>query len=168
MDEYKKQHPTGFFFRRILCDFSEPVFVANEWAGALLIIGSMITWFLNPFQPYYGTGLFPALILCQFLTSGLSLWFYWHEWMDQDFVPTFVPLVSTAPACILTFGGTIPVIVISSVVGALMGPAIAEMINEKIPSHWHAMVGLTFSMFLTSFIAVVFIRYLGMGIPGIY
>jgi hypothetical protein len=168
IEEYKHKHPVGFLFRRILCDVSEPVFVANEWAGGLLLVGSMLTWILNPLQPYYGNGFFPALILCQVLTAGFSMWFYWDSWMENDFVPTFVPLVSTAPACILQFGATMPVIIISSLIGALMGPALATWINEKIPEHWHVMIGLTFSMFLTSGIAVVMIRYLGMCIPGIY
>lgn len=168
MGEYKHQHPVKFFFRRILCDYAEPVFVANEWAGAFLIIGSIITWFLNPMQPYYGTGWFPALILGQVITTGLTMWLYWDQWMERDFVPTFVPLVSVAPACILTFGPTLPVVILSSVIGAIFCPPVADMINRKIPSHWHVMVGLTFSMALVSGIAVMIIRFLGMCIPGMF
>ena len=93
------------------------------------------------------------------------MYVYWDGWMDNDFFPTFVPVVSVAPAMVLMFGGALPVIIISAVVGALACPVIAMMINEKIPSHWAGMVGFTASMAICSFAAAVFLNYLFMAFP---
>lgn len=68
---------------------------------------------------------------------------------------------------VLLFGGSMPVILISAVLGALSCPALALMINEKIPPHWHGMVGFTGSMAICSFGATVFLRYLFMAFPGL-
>ncbi len=159
-DSYKYSCPNKFFFRRILCDFSEPVFAANEWASVFLIIGSMLTWFLNPDQPFYGNKMFPALIFCEILTTGFAMWFYWNEWMERDFVPTFVPLVSVAPACIMQYGDSLFVIIFASVTGALIAPAVADAFNERKPALWHNMIGFTFSMAATTWLVVVILRFL--------
>lgn len=167
ISEYKHLHPNQYFVRRMLADYSEPMFVGNELAGACLIIGSLISWLLNPLHPIYGTGLFPACLLSQILTGAIAMYVYWDGWMDNDFFPTFVPVVSVAPAMVLLFGGSMPVILISAVLGALSCPALALMINEKIPPHWHGMVGFTGSMAICSFGATVFLRYLFMAFPGL-
>lgn len=165
--EYKQKYPNRFFIRRMLADYSEPMYVGNEIAGACLIIGSMLTWYLNPMQPYYGTGLFPALVLCQIITGAVAMYVYWDGWMENDWFPTFVPVVSVAPAMILLFGGSLPVIIISAILGALACPAIAILINNSIPPHWHPMVGFTASMAICSFGTTVFMRYLFMAFPFI-
>lgn len=159
-DSYKYKHPCQFFFRRILCDFSEPVFAANEWASIFLLAGSLLTWVLNPDQPFYGNKMFPALIFCEVLTTGFAMWFYWDEWMNRDFVPTFVPLVSVAPACIMQYGDSLFVIMFSSLMGALIAPAVADGFNAIKPAHWHNMIGFTFSMAFSTWLVVVILKYL--------
>lgn len=167
VSEYKFLYPNKFFIRRMLADYSEPMFVGNEIAGACLILGSLLTWLLNPMQPYYNTGLFPACILSELLTGAIAMYVYWDGWLDNDFFPTFVPVVSVAPAMVLLFGGAMPVILISAVLGALACPAISLMINQKIPSHWSGMIGFTASMAICSFGISVFMRYLFMVFPGL-
>jgi len=163
--EYKIFKPNRFFIRRMLADYSEPMYVGNEIAGACLIIGSMVTWILSPMQPYYGTGLFPELVLGQIITGAVAMYVYWEGWRDGDFFPTFVPVVSVLPTCILLFGGSMPVIIIAAVLGALACPAIANMVNRKIPNYWHPMIGFTFSMTVCSFAVGMIIRYVGMVLP---
>ena len=163
--EYKLTHPNGFFIRRMLADYSEPMYVGNEIAGAALILGSLISWALEPMHPYYGTGLFPACILSQILTGAIAMYIYWDGWMENDAFPTFVPVVSVAPAMVLQFGGAMPVIVISAILGALTCPPVARMINDRIPPHWGSMVGSTASMAICSFVTTVFLQYLFMAFP---
>jgi len=159
------KNTSSFFIRRILADYSEPMFVGNEIAGLCLIVGSILTWILSPMQPYYGTGWFPALILCQLLTGSISVFVYWEKWMESDFYPTFVPVVSVAPAMVLQYGPSMPIIIISAILGALVCPPIAEYVNSKIPPHWHGMIGFTFSMAFVSFGVNELIRYLSMVLP---
>lgn len=157
----------SFFIRRMLADYSEPMFVGNEIAGAGLLIGSFLTWLLSPMQPFYGTGWFPALLLCQILTGAVCMFVYWPQWENNDFFPTFVPVVSVAPAMVLTFGPSMFVIVFSACLGALLCPPIANYINRSIPSHWHGMVGFTFSMALCSFGVGVLLKYILMAFPSL-
>ena len=167
ISEYKLAHPNMFFIRRMLADYSEPVFVGNEIAGAGLIIGSLLTWALNPMQPFYGTGWFPACLLSQILTGAVAMYVYWDQWMASDFFPTFVPIVSVAPAMVLTFGPSMPVIIISAVLGGLSCPACAKMINDKLPAHWNSVVGNTASMAICSFGVYAFLYYLIMAFPAL-
>ena len=167
VSEYKKRFPNKYFVRRMLADYSEPMFVGNEIAGTCLIIGSLVSWLLNPMHPAYGTGVFPALFLSQILTGAVAMIVYWEGWRDGDFFPTFVPVVSVAPAMVLQFGGSMFIVVVSAILGALSCPAMANMINRKIPAHWHGMVGFTASMAICSFGVSVFLQYLLMVFPGL-
>lgn len=166
VDAYKKRYPNKYFIRRMLADYSEPMFVGNEIAGACLIIGTLLTWALNPLQPYYGTGWLAACLLSQILTGAIAMYFYWDGWMKEGaFFPTFVPVVSVAPAMVLAFGPTMPIIISSAVLGGFSSPAVAVIVNEHIPSHWHPMVGFTFSMALCSFAVGVFLQFLIQAFP---
>lgn len=163
--EEKSAHPNRFFLRRMLADYSEPMFVGNEIAGGMLVLGSMLSWILNPDHPFYGTGWFPALITCQIITGAVALYAYWPHWIEGDFFPSFVPVVSVAPAMVLTFGASPFIIVFSAVLGGLMCPPVANMINDRIPAHWHGMVGFTFSMAFCSLSVGVLLRYILMAFP---
>ena len=165
INEFKKSSPNCFFIRRMLADYSEPMFVGNEIAGICLIVGSLLTWVLSPMQPYYGTGWLPALILCQIITGSVCMYVYWDGWMKEDFFPTFVPVVSVAPSLVLHFGPSMPVIVITAVMGALACPAIAIMVNSRIPAHWHPMVGFTFSMAVCTFGIGALMKFLLVAFP---
>lgn len=162
IEEYKKTHPTGFFFRRILCDWSEPLNMGSEWPAVFLIVGSFLSWALNPDQPFYGNGMFPELILCQIIATGFGIWIYWDKWMENESYGTFIAAVSAAPACIQIFGGSLPIIIIGSLLSGLFCPPIADMINKRIPKHWHGMFGCTLAMFICSFAVVMIIKFVGL------
>jgi len=163
--EEKQMKKNRFFIRRMLADYSEPMFVGNEIAGGMLVLGSMISWLLNPMHPYYGTGWFPALVLCQIITGAFAIYVYWPHWVAGDGFPSFVPVVSVAPAMVLTFGPSMFVIVFSAILGALLCPPIALMVNKKIPPHWGGMVGTTFSMAFCSFGVGVLVKYVLIAFP---
>ena len=165
--EYKTKHANKFFIRRLFADYSEPMFVGNEIAGALLVFGSLLTWFLNPMQPYYGTGWFPALLLCQVITGATALYVYWPHWRESDFFPSFVPIVSVAPGLILVCGPSLFVVIGGAVCGALLTPPVAIMVNRNIPAHWHPMIGFTFSMALCAIVVTAFFKYLLIAFPAL-
>ena len=168
VEECKHKTPNKFFLRRMLADYSEPMFVGNEIAGAALILGSAVSWALNPSHPVYGMKIFPAVLLSEILTGAIAMYLYWDNWMEKDaWFPTFVPVVSVAPAMVIQFGASIPVILIGAVFGAIACPATAMWINRKIPAHWHGMIGFTASMAIHSFTCDLFIRYLIQVFPSI-
>lgn len=162
----KQARKNSFFIRRMLADYSEPIFVGNEIAGGLLVLGSIVTWLLSPMQPFYGTGWFPALLLCQILTSAIAIYVYWPQVVETGY-PTFVPLVSVAPGIVLTFGPSMFNIVFSAIVGALLAPVIATMVNRNIPAHWAGVVGNTFSMAFCSFAVGVLMRFILAAFPAL-
>lgn len=149
-----------WFIRRVLADFTEAQFYANEWASIGLLLGVIITWLLNPFHVSYGSGLLPALLLSQFLTLAIANLLYYDKWDKFGWYPTFVPVVSVAPAVVLTFGGTMFSIFAGAVLGAIIGPPVAQMIINKSPNHWHPVVGNTFSMALSTLLVITILRYL--------
>ena len=113
--QLKKLSPNRFFIRRLLADYSQPMFVGNEYAGFFLIIGSLLSWSLNPYHVSYGTGLFPGILLAGWLSGAMAIYLYWDRWMEQDFFPSFVGIVSAAPQLVLKFGSSIWIIVFTAV-----------------------------------------------------
>jgi uncharacterized membrane protein YfcA len=47
---------------------------------------------------------------------------------------SFVPVVSIAPATVLTFGGSLQSIVAGAVLGALIGPPLAAAVARRLPA----------------------------------
>lgn len=165
ISEFKKKHANLFFIRRLFADFSEPMFIGNEIVGIALIAGSILTWLLNPMQPAYGSGLFPALLLSELLTGAISLFLYWNYWMEGDYFPSFTPIVSVAPTMVFVYGTSVPVIVISAILGAIMCPPLALMITNRLPSNWHPVIGNTASMTISVAMVAVFLRYVTAAFP---
>lgn len=156
----------GWFGRRVLADFSEAQFYGNEWASAGLLLGTLLSWVLNPLHPALGTGLLPAVILSQVLTSAVGVFLYYERWRDLQWYPTFVPLVSVAPAMALAFGGTMQSILFGAVLGAILAPPVAQFVIDRLPDHWHLFIGNTFSMALSSLVVFLVLRYLlGFEVP---
>ena len=156
----------GWFGRRVLADFSEAQFYGNEWASAGLLLGTLISWALNPMHPALGTGLLPAVILSQVLTSAVGVLLYYERWRDLGWYPTFVPLVSVAPAMALAFGGTMQSILLGAVLGAILAPPVAQFVIDRLPDHWHLFIGNTLSMALSSLVVFLILRYgLGFEVP---
>ena len=156
----------GWFGRRVLADFSEAQFYGNEWASAGLLLGTLLSWILNPFHPALGTGLLPAVILSQVLTSAVGVLLYYERWRELGWYPTFVPLVSVAPAMALAFGGTMQSILLGAVLGAILAPPVAQFVIDRLPDHWHLFIGNTLSMALSSLVVFLILRYgLGFEMP---
>lgn len=149
-----------WFIRRVLADFTEPQFFANEIATIGLLLGAIFGWILNPESPFYGSGLFPALLLSQFLTLAIGNLLYFDQWKKLGWYPTFVPVVSVAPAIVSTYNGSMLSILGGAFLGALIAPPIAQMVIRKIPSHWHPVVGNTFSMALSTLIIMEMLKVL--------
>lgn len=151
------EHPTekrGWFGRRVLADFSEAQFYGNELASAGLILGTLLSWAMNPLHPAYGSGLLPAILLSQILASAVAVLLYYERWRELEWYPTFVPVVSVAPAVVLAFGGTMQSVLAGAVLGAIAGPPVAQFIIDRLPGHWHLFIGNTFSMALCTAIIV--------------
>ncbi len=81
---YKLKKPNTFFIRRMLADYSEPMFAGTELAGALVVAGVLLTWFLSPNQPVYGSGLLAPLLLSQIITGAVAIYVYWDRWVEND------------------------------------------------------------------------------------
>lgn len=150
----------SWFIRRLLADLTECNFFGNEWASAGLIIGSLISWVLNPSHPAYGSLVFPALLLSQFLTGAISIFVYYDNWKKYGWYPTFLSGVSIAPAIVLFFGGSMQSVLAGSIIGAIAAPPLANFISKNVPSHWHPFVGNTFSMGVCTIVITSMLKYM--------
>ena len=144
----------GWFSRRVLAEFSEAQFYGNELASAGLILGTLLSWALNPTHPALGSGLLPAIILSQVITAAVGILLYYGDWQENEWYPTFVPLVSVAPAAVLTYGGTMQSIIAGAILGAIVAPPVAQAIIKRLPDHWHLFIGNTFSMAICTLLIV--------------
>jgi hypothetical protein len=117
-------------------------------------LGTLLSWVLNPQHPALGSGLLPAMLLSQVLASAIGVFLYYERWRDLEWYPTFVPVVSVAPAVVLTFGGTMQSILAGAVLGAVAGPPVAQFVIDRLPNHWHLYIGNTFSMALCTLVIV--------------
>ncbi|QRP42705.1 hypothetical protein [Amycolatopsis sp. FDAARGOS 1241] len=132
--------------RRVLADFTEAPFHGNEIASAGLLIGTLVTYLLNPLTPVHGDPLLPALLTAQVLTSTLGVLIHRRQWVRHGWYPTFVPLVSVAPAVVLAYGPTVQAIVGGAVPGAILAPPLAAYVSRKLPDGVHPFVGNVVSM----------------------
>ena len=148
-----------WFIRRVLADFTEGPFYGNELASVGLLLGCVISWFMNPAHSAYGSMLLPEILLSQFLTSAIATYLYFDKWVEGGF-PTFVPVFSVAPAVVLFFGGTPQSIIVGAVLGAVFCPPVAAMVNSRLPDGWCPVIGNTFSMGLCTTIIVAALKYL--------
>lgn len=144
----------GWFSRRVLADFSEAQFYGNELASAGLLLGTLLSWVLNPLHPALGSGFLPAILLSQTLASSVGIFLYYERWRDLEWYPTFVPVVSVAPAAVLAYGGTMQSILLGALLGAVAGAPVAQFVIDRLPNHWHLYVGNTFSMAFCTLIIV--------------
>lgn len=132
--------------RRVLADFSEAPFLGNELASAGLIGGVLLAALLQPAGPFYGTGWLMALLCGQALASGVGVWVWRERWIQRGWYPTYIPIVSVVPACILAHGGSAAVVVLSALLGALLTPPLAAACSARLPAHVHPYIGNLLSM----------------------
>ena len=164
---YKHLHPSKFYIRRILADFSEPCFAGNEIAGCGLLAGAILSWLLCPDLLVYGSGTFPAVLLAEFLTGAVAVFLYWDHWMERPWFPSFPSLVSVAPAVAWLYEGSVWAAVLAAVFGGFICPAMADFIIRKLPSHWPLVIGTTFSMTVGTIIVGMFLICAKGIIPGL-
>jgi hypothetical protein len=152
-----------WLLRRALADFSEAQFFGNEWASAAMLLGAAIAYFTSPSALVYGTGLFPAVVTSQAVTALAGVLLWRRQWRARGFYPTFVPVVSVAPAAVLAFGGTAVSVVAGALAGALIAPPLAAGIGRRLPVHIHPFVGNVAAMSISTATIVPLLAYL----PGI-
>jgi hypothetical protein len=150
----------GWLARRTLADFTEAPFFGNELASAALLAGVCLSWMLDAGEPVYGSGLLPAVIAGQVMASAAGIVLYDAQWRRLGWYPTFVPVVSVAPAVVLTFGGGAAEVFAGAALGVLLGPPLAQAGIERLPGHWHPYVASTFAMAVATAVAITVLRAL--------
>jgi hypothetical protein len=145
----------GWLGRRILADFTEAQFYGNEWASAAMLLGILVSFALNPLLPYHGSGLTLQLLTAQILTATLAVTLWRRRWARHGWYPTFVPVVSIAPATVLAFGGTPASIVAGAVLGAGLGPPLAAAVARRLPRDFNPFIANTVSMALGTTVIVI-------------
>lgn len=136
--------------RRILADFSEAPFFGNEWASLGLVLGALLALVLNPASPFYGSGWLLQLLMAQTLASAVGVIIWRRQWIARGWYPTYIPVVSVAPAAILVHGGSLTVIAMSAVLGALLAPPLAVAISQRLPAYMHGYIGNVLSMAIST------------------
>ncbi|MEV0283923.1 hypothetical protein AB0H36_07340 [Kribbella sp. NPDC050820] len=161
-DEPRRGSALLWLPRRALADFSEAQFFGNEWASAALIVGAVVTHLIAPSSIAYGSGLFLAVLASQALTAVVGVIVWRKRWQAHGFYPTFVPVVSVAPAAVLAFGGTLQSVVAGALAGALIAPPVAAAIGARLPAGFHPFIGNVVSM---SVCTALIVPLLGL-VPG--
>lgn len=151
-------YSASWLMRRTIADLTEPLFYGNDIVAVFLLVGVCIEWILNPELATGGAMMLPAIILSQFISGGLGVYLYTNKYVELGWYATYVPVVCTAPACILMFGATMPIIIISSVLGALIGAPLAEFANRNKPEYIHGTVGNVISMAVSTVIVAAVIE----------
>lgn len=155
-------HPVLWIPRRALADFSEAQFFGNEWASAALILGAVVAHLSHPAGSSYGSGLFPEMLAAQVLTALVGVTVWRKRWQARGFYPTFVPVVSVAPATVLVFDGTTQAVLAGALAGALIAPPVAAAIAARLPANFHPFIGNVVSMSVCTGLTVAVLRL----IPG--
>ncbi|GAA1140627.1 hypothetical protein [Ornithinicoccus hortensis] len=152
----------GWVVRRALADFTEPTFYGNEWASAGLLLGATLEFLLNPASPVYGSGLFPGVLAAQFIAATLGVLLFRRQWAEKGFYSTFIPIVSIAPALVVTFGSAPLVVAVAGVLGALAGPPLGDVLSRVLPPDFHPYIAYVFAMTVSVAVLVPLLR----AVPG--
>jgi len=155
---FRDSAPLGpkWLARRMLADFTEAQFSGNETAGAALLFGTALSYLLSPTLTSGAGELLPQLLGAQIMTSALSVTLWHRQWAKYGWYPTFVPVVSIAPATVLMGGGSLSSIVVGAVVGAVIGPPLAAVIARRLPADFHPFIGNVVAMSsATALVAIV-------------
>ncbi|QOT15395.1 hypothetical protein [Paenarthrobacter sp. YJN-5] len=140
--------------RRVLKDFTETHFFANELASAGVILGVGAAFALNPGLPSYGSNLLPGILFAQALTSAFGV-VLWREWFrDGGWAATYASVVSVAPAAVLAFNGSWTSIIGGALLGALVAPPVARGIATRLPAGYHPVIANTAAMAISTAVAL--------------
>lgn len=145
--------------RRTLADFTEPQFWGNEIASAFVIIGMIVELIVSPgILLGGGAKMLPAVILSQFISGGIGVFLYTRKYAELGWYATYVPVVCTAPAVVLMFGDTMPVIITTSIISGVIGAPIAEYFGRIKPDYVHGTVNNVTAMALSTVIVAACIK----------
>lgn len=150
----------SWFVRRVFADFSEAQFYGNEIAGVFVILGAILDWILNSGHGAYGSGLIPAIILSQIISSAVGVFLYFDKYVKDGWCATYVPVVSVGPACVLMFGGTLNVILLAGILGGLIGAPLAAFFSGFLPEGFHGTIANVTSMGVSTIIVSMIIAAL--------
>ena len=129
-----------WILRRTIADFTEPQFYGSDIAGLFVIVGVIIDWMIHPSLVTGGANALPAILLSQFIAGGLGVFLYTGRYQERGWYGTYVPVVCTSPACILLHGATMPIILVSGILGGSIGAPIAHWIEDRRPEFIHGTV----------------------------
>jgi hypothetical protein len=146
--------------RRTIAEFSEPLFYGSEVVGIFFTVGIVIDWLLSPRLLTGGAMAVPAILLSQIVAGGVGIFLYADQWEKKGWYPTYVPVVSCSPACVLMFGATIPVALFAGIVGGIIGAPIADHIGGRMASYIHGTVANVTSMALCSILLAIVMQIL--------
>jgi hypothetical protein len=148
------RHGPSWLLRRMLADFTDAQFIGSEWAGVGLLAGTLGSYLLNPALASTEGELLPRLIIAQVLTSVIAICLWHRQWATYGWYPTFVPVVSVAPASVVALDGAVGGILAGAVAGALIAPPLAAAIARRLPPDFHPFIGNVISMSVTTTIVV--------------
>ena len=153
----------SWLVRRCLADFTEAQFYGNEVASVFLLAGIVIDWFLMPGVTAYGDGanVLPAIILSQFVGTAVGVFLYINKFEKGGWYATYVPVVSVGPACVLLFGGSIPVALMAGGLGGVIGAPLAEFFNTFLPEDVAGTNANVASMVVCTIIVAMTMTFLG-------
>lgn len=136
--------------RRVLSDFTETQFFANELASAGMLLGVATAFLLNPALPAYGSNLVPHILFAQALTSAIGV-VLWRGWFSKGgWAATYASLVSVAPGAVLAYDGSWWSIIGGALLGAVLAPPIARAISARLPEGFHPVIGNTAAMAIST------------------
>lgn len=142
---------TAWFLRRVLAEFSEAPFYGNEVASAVMLAGLLLGCVLCPAHAVNGSAqALPAIVLSQVVSAAVGVFLYAGKFADGGWYATYVPVVSTGPACVLALGANIPVALVAGVLGGILGGPIAELVSSWLPRDVHGTVANVSSMAITT------------------
>lgn len=153
-------HGLVWGMRRVLADFSEAPFFGNEWASLGLLLGVLLAYGLNPAGPVYGSDLLLPMLAAQALASAIGVMVWRRQWIARGWYPTYIPIVSVAPAAVLIHGGGALVVIASALLGALIAPPLAVALSRRVPGHMHPYIGNVLSMALSTVLIVPVLGWL--------
>lgn len=126
--------------RRTIADLSEPQFYGSDIVSVFILAGVILEWLINPGILTGGAAALPAIILSQFISGGIGVFLYTGKYQEHGWYATYVPVVCTAPACILLHGSSMTVILVSSILGGIIGAPIAQWLDDRRPDFIHGTV----------------------------
>lgn len=140
--------------RRVLCDFTETQFWATEWASVGLLVGLTVQAAVASSLLSYGTELVPQILLAQVITSAIGVVLWRHLFRGGGWAPTYISLVSVAPATVLATGGAPWPLLFGALMGAVLCPLVARPISARLPADFHPFIGNVCAMAVVTSIVV--------------